>query len=160
MLDIVKAILVAGEVIISLLLVAIILIQKTKSEGLGLAFGSGMGETLFGSRAGNVLTKLTVILCIVFLVNTLFLSLTFTRSRGTSLMGAAAQSAMPVRAGGGAPQRSAQPAAPAPTAPGVAPTLPGTLGEAGAAAPAVQAESATPAAESAPAPAAEPVPAQ
>jgi preprotein translocase subunit SecG len=72
MLDIVKAILVAVEVIISLLLVAIILIQKTKSEGLGLAFGSGMGETLFGSRAGIVLTKLTVILCIVFLVNTLF----------------------------------------------------------------------------------------
>ncbi len=60
-------------VVTALLLVGIILLQKTKDEGLGLAFGAGVGETLFGSRAGNVLTKITIGLAVVFLVDTLIL---------------------------------------------------------------------------------------
>ncbi len=59
------------EIVSALLLIGIILLQKTKDEGLGLAFGAGVGETLFGSRAGNVLTKITVTLAGVFLLNTL-----------------------------------------------------------------------------------------
>lgn len=59
------------EILSSLLLIGIILLQKTKDEGLGLAFGAGVGETLFGSRAGNVLTKITVTLAGIFLLNTL-----------------------------------------------------------------------------------------
>ncbi len=59
------------EIVSSLLLIGIILLQKTKDEGLGLAFGAGVGETLFGSRAGNVLTKITVTLAGIFLLNTL-----------------------------------------------------------------------------------------
>lgn len=59
------------EIISALLLIGIILLQKTKDEGLGLAFGAGVGETLFGSRAGNVLTKITVTLAGIFLLNTL-----------------------------------------------------------------------------------------
>jgi len=61
------------EVISALLLVGFILLQKTKDEGLGLAFGAGVGETLFGSRAGNVLTKITIGLAVVFLADTLLL---------------------------------------------------------------------------------------
>ena len=61
------------EVISALLLIALILLQKTKDEGLGLAFGAGVGETLFGSRAGNVLTKITIVLAVVFLLDTLWL---------------------------------------------------------------------------------------
>ena len=68
----------------SLLLVILILLQKSKSEGLGLAFGSGMGEALFGSRAGNILTKLTIIFAVVFLANTLLL--------GADLLGRSAAS--------------------------------------------------------------------
>jgi len=59
------------EIVSALLLIGIILLQKTKDEGLGLAFGAGVGETLFGSRAGNVLTKITVTLAGIFLLNTL-----------------------------------------------------------------------------------------
>lgn len=59
------------EILSSLLLIGIILLQKTKDEGLGMAFGAGVGETLFGSRAGNVLTKITVTLAGIFLLNTL-----------------------------------------------------------------------------------------
>ena len=39
------------EAIISVLLIGIILLQKSKDEGLGLAFGAGVGETDFGGRA-------------------------------------------------------------------------------------------------------------
>ena len=60
------------EVVTALLLVGIILLQKSKGEGLGLAFGAGAGESLFGARAGNVLTRATVILGIVFMANSLF----------------------------------------------------------------------------------------
>ncbi|MBP9572862.1 MAG: preprotein translocase subunit SecG, partial [Kiritimatiellae bacterium] len=39
------------EVITAFLLIVVILAQKSKDQGLGMAFGSGMGESLFGSRA-------------------------------------------------------------------------------------------------------------
>lgn len=68
-----KGLLIFIEVSTALLLVGFILLQKTKDEGLGLAFGAGVGETLFGSRAGNVLTKITIGLAIVFLADTLML---------------------------------------------------------------------------------------
>ena len=61
------------EIVTALLLVGFILLQKTKDEGLGLAFGAGVGETLFGSRAGNVLTKITIGLAVIFLADTLIL---------------------------------------------------------------------------------------
>jgi preprotein translocase subunit SecG len=63
------------EVVCSLLLIGVILLQKTKGQGVGLAFGAGMGESLFGAQMGNVLTKTTIILGIVFLVNTTVISL-------------------------------------------------------------------------------------
>jgi protein translocase SecG subunit len=84
---ILQYVLLAIEVVVSLLLILLILAQKTRAEGLGLAFGSGMGEALFGSRAGNILTKLTITFAIVFLVNTLFLSMLYTGARRQSLMG-------------------------------------------------------------------------
>ncbi len=74
MLDIVKYLLVFVEVVCSALLLGVILIQKTRSQGMGLAFGAGMGESLFGAQMGNVLTKATVILAIVFLSNTIVLA--------------------------------------------------------------------------------------
>jgi preprotein translocase subunit SecG len=114
---ILRILLIVVEVATSLLLIGVILLQKTKSEGLGLAFGSGMGETLFGSRAGNVLTKITVTLALVFLANTTILGVIFTNAHETSIMDQRL-STMPVAA------PVAQPSAPAPmTAPQTAPTL-------------------------------------
>ena len=71
----IKGFLIVIEVFTCVLLVGVILLQKAKDEGLGLAFGAGVGETLFGSRAGNVLTKITIGLAIVFLVNTMLIGL-------------------------------------------------------------------------------------
>lgn len=77
--DILRTFLIVVEAVISLLLIGIILLQRSKGEGLGLAFGAGMGETLFGSRAGNVLTRATVVLGTAFVVNTLVLAILFAR---------------------------------------------------------------------------------
>ena len=75
---IVKTILVALEAIICLLLIGLVLLQRSKGAGLGTAFGGGgAGESLFGSRAGNVLTKATVVLGCAFLLNTIFLGMLF-----------------------------------------------------------------------------------
>ena len=123
--DILRYLLLVVEVVCSMALIGLILIQKSKSEGLGLAFGSGMGETLFGSRAGNILTKLTVIFAVVFLVNTLALSQIYSGRRGRSLMGRAGGAQAPMAAAtrpAQAPQGAAQPVPPPAAG---APTLPG-----------------------------------
>jgi preprotein translocase subunit SecG len=73
------------EVLVCLMLALLILVQKSKSEGLGMAFGAGAGESLFGARAGNVLTKATIYLGAVFLANTLFLGVLFSRSSDESI---------------------------------------------------------------------------
>ncbi len=72
-----KTLFIVVEVLCCLLLIGFILLQKSKSEGLGLAFGAGAGESLFGARAGNVLSKATVFLGILFMANTLLLGVLF-----------------------------------------------------------------------------------
>jgi len=59
--------------IISLLVIGIILIQPSKSGGMGAAFG-GIGESVFGAQAGSHLTKATVIMTGVFFLLALILA--------------------------------------------------------------------------------------
>ena len=89
------------EIVVCALLIVIIFMQKTKGGMGGSAFGGGAGEAIFGSRMGNVLTKSTVVLGIIFLLNTLFLTaLTTTRGAAGSLMEQAVQHAAPSPAQG------------------------------------------------------------
>ncbi len=60
-------------VVVSLLLIGIILIQPAKSGGMGAAFG-GIGESVFGAKAGSHLTRATVIMTAVFFVVALILA--------------------------------------------------------------------------------------
>ncbi len=76
---IIRSLLLIVEVLVSIMLIGLILLQKSKGGGLGVAFGGGGEGSMFGSRTGNVLTKATIILGVVFLVNTLFLGILFTR---------------------------------------------------------------------------------
>ncbi len=73
-------ILVAVEVIISIMLIGIVLIQRTKGQGAGLSFGNG-AEAIFGAQMGNVLTRTTVILGILFLINTTILAMLHPESK-------------------------------------------------------------------------------
>ncbi len=71
--QIITVLLYALSVIVSLLLIGLILIQPSKSGGMGAAFG-GVGESVFGGQAGGHLTKATVIMTSVFFVLTLVLA--------------------------------------------------------------------------------------
>ncbi len=83
---IIKTLLIVIEVICSCLLIGVILLQKSKGEGLGLAFGSHMGESLFGARASNVLVKVTLWLGIIFLATTTALAIIYSHSHQRTLM--------------------------------------------------------------------------
>jgi preprotein translocase subunit SecG len=80
-----KALFIVIEVLCCLLLIGLVLLQRSKNEGLGLAFGAGAGESLFGARAGNVLSRATVVLGIVFMASTLILGVLFAQ-KDKSLM--------------------------------------------------------------------------
>lgn len=85
--NILRAILLILEVLSSFLLIGVILIQKSKGGGLsGAAFGGGGGESIFGARAGNVLTRITIGLSIFFLGNTLILAFIYAETSDSSLM--------------------------------------------------------------------------
>lgn len=92
---ILKAVLITIEILSSVLLIGVILIQKSKSQGMGMAFGGNVGESIFGAQMGNVLTKTTVILAIVFFVNTTFLAMLYSSGRpstvGETIEGAPAE---------------------------------------------------------------------
>ncbi|NCD31859.1 MAG: preprotein translocase subunit SecG [Spartobacteria bacterium] len=83
---VIQYLLVILEALVSFLLIGLVLMQRSKSEGLGMAFGQGMGDSIFGSRAGNVLTRATIILAAVFMVNTLCLGVMFSGKKSHSLM--------------------------------------------------------------------------
>ncbi len=78
------SILLIVEVLSAFFLIVVILAQKSKDQGLGMAFGGGMGESLFGSRAGNVLTRMTVLLAAVFMLTTMGLGILFAGRSGNS----------------------------------------------------------------------------
>ncbi len=157
------------EVLSAFLLVVVILAQKSKDQGLGMAFGSGMGESLFGSRAGNVLTRMTITLSAVFMLTTIVLGILFANGKpGSGSVMEKADRQLPMApVAPAAPMAEPQAAAPMmpSEAPAAAPSAPMTLqmGEGGGLAPV---ESAAPAEEpaapaevpAAPAAAAEPAP--
>ena len=55
-------------VLTSLCLIVVVLIQSGRGAGLSGAFGMGEGQAVFGSRAGDVLTKATEIFAITFMI--------------------------------------------------------------------------------------------
>ena len=57
----------------ALLLIIVVLMQDDQGEGLGGIFGGG-STTPFGSSSGNVLTKITGILGVLFIVSSLGLA--------------------------------------------------------------------------------------
>ncbi len=72
------------HIIVSIFLIFIVLIQRSKGTELGAAFG-GASQTLFGPRgAATFLSKLTAIVATVFMITSLVLSIS--ASKGTSVI--------------------------------------------------------------------------
>lgn len=108
------------QFILAILLTITILLQKSASMGLGAY--SGSNESLFGAKGpGNFLTKATMILGLVFVLNTIFLGYLYNENRQKSAIdNVKTESLIP-----STPEATPAPAAPAPvsSAP-VAPAVP------------------------------------
>jgi len=77
------------HVLVALLLILIVLWQRPRQEGLGVAFGSGMTDQMFGAQTTNVLQKGTVYLAVFFFLNTILIASLMasrTKSAGTSAL--------------------------------------------------------------------------
>ena len=66
------------HIIVCVLLVGVVLLQKSKGDGLSGAFGGGGALTAsFGNRgAATLLSKATTILAVLFMATSFFLALT------------------------------------------------------------------------------------
>lgn len=78
----IMTILYALVIVVALLLTILILIQPSKSGGFGAVFG-GVGESVFGARAGSHLTKATVVMTVIFFVLALALAAIIGHNRST-----------------------------------------------------------------------------
>lgn len=134
----IKALFIVVLVLCSLLLIGLVLLQKSKNEGLGLAFGAGAGESLFGARAGNVLSRATVVIGCVFMASALVLGMLFAQQDVTLMDSVQSEPAQPTAVEPGVIQGldlgtpETQPASPA------APDLEGPVQPTAQAAPAVE----------------------
>jgi preprotein translocase subunit SecG len=91
------------HVLAALFLIAIVLLQGGKGAEMGAAFG-GSSQTLFGSRgAATVLSKITTISAVVFMLTSL--ALTVVTTKGTSVI----NQNLPVKQQNAAPQLPQQP---------------------------------------------------
>ncbi len=72
--------------ILSVVLCGVILVQESKSSGLGASFGGDSGESLFGTATADVLKRFTAWLVLIFFVSCVVLSL-WTESLGRISIG-------------------------------------------------------------------------
>jgi preprotein translocase subunit SecG len=54
--------------IVGLLLILLVLIQRGKGGGLAGAFGGVGGSSAFGSRAGDLFTRITIVVAAIWIV--------------------------------------------------------------------------------------------
>ena len=114
------------QVLVSLALIGLVLIQKGQGSDIGSAFGSGASQTVFGSQgSANFLTRATGLAAAVFFLSSLGLSYLSTRTGQDSVMTDAPATSRPAQGQVPAPTQQ-PPSGPVPGAqPGPA-GLPGT----------------------------------
>jgi len=113
----------AIHVLVALFLVVLVLMQKSKDQGVGAAFGGGMTETIFGAGTTTALVRMTIWCACILLATTLILAVLHSHrsSRATSrslLERTAPAAATPVS------QPPTMPVAPAPASEPAAPAAP------------------------------------
>jgi len=60
--------------LLAMILCFVILIQESKSSGLGASFGGDSGDSLFGTSTPEILKKITAWLAVIFLGSCILLS--------------------------------------------------------------------------------------
>ncbi|HSG10682.1 MAG TPA: preprotein translocase subunit SecG [Gammaproteobacteria bacterium] len=69
------SVLLAVQVLVSIAIIALVMLQHGKGADMGAAFGSGSSGTVFGSRgSGSFFTRATGVLAAVFFINCLLIA--------------------------------------------------------------------------------------
>ena len=80
-----SAILMVVQVLLSITLISLVLLQHGKGADAGAAFGSGASATVFGARgSGNFLTRATAVVAFLFFVTCLALAYLASNREGPS----------------------------------------------------------------------------
>lgn len=61
----------------AVLIIALVMLQDEQGEGFGGLFGGGGSATPFGAAGGNVLTRVTAILGVLFMASSLAVALAY-----------------------------------------------------------------------------------
>jgi preprotein translocase subunit SecG len=79
-----QPLLITIHLIITLLLIGVVMIQKSEGGALGIGGGSGGGGNIFSARgAGSALTRATAILAALFFASSIALAILATRGTGS-----------------------------------------------------------------------------
>ncbi|MDH3626557.1 MAG: preprotein translocase subunit SecG [Acidobacteriota bacterium] len=116
-----QIILTVFHVVVGLILIGVVLLQTGKRADLAGAFGGGGSQTAFGTRgAATVLSKLTTLAAVSFMVTSIGLSILSNNSAQPSSVldqvGDAAQQSAPLTPAGGGDATGGLPALPDPIA--------------------------------------------
>jgi preprotein translocase subunit SecG len=85
------------QVLLSITLIALVLLQHGKGADAGAAFGSGASATVFGARgSGNFLTKATSVVALLFFVTCLSLAYLASHREGPSSVVESVMDSQPV----------------------------------------------------------------
>lgn len=88
-----EQVLIVVHAIVAVLLITIILLQKSNTDGLkGIGGGDVNSSVLSGSSSSSLLIKITVILAVVFMVNCLVLANISSRKSSQSVISQLAKS--------------------------------------------------------------------
>ncbi len=81
----INAILLVAQVVLSISLITLVLLQHGKGADAGAAFGSGASATVFGAKgSGNFLTRATSVVAMLFFVTCLSLAYLASHREGPS----------------------------------------------------------------------------
>ncbi|PIK13827.1 preprotein translocase subunit SecG [Halobacteriovorax sp. JY17] len=84
------------HIVISVLLIVLVLLQFGKGAEAGLMSGGGGDSTFSGSQQGNILGKITTILAVLFLGNSILLAKIQSTKSSSSLLDGEAPVAAPL----------------------------------------------------------------
>jgi len=78
------SILLVIQILVSIAIIVLVMLQHGKGADMGAAFGSGSSGTVFGSRgSGSFFTRATGVLATVFFINCLLIASPLIRNQGT-----------------------------------------------------------------------------
>jgi len=89
-------VLTTAYVLVCLLLLIVVLLQQGRAGDIAAAFGGSSSQTAFGARAGaTLLTRITTVTAVLFMLGAVVLGVMWQRTGGTSVVGGKAPVSTP-----------------------------------------------------------------